>query len=181
MAEDPRLRPKKAQFAKTAFDDSEELELKFLRYHVMGITGRARGSLLLTFLGRIDDQLITVNCWIELGNGHRFSRGPKKGSRLPNGHFRVTDDSILYHWMREMNLEPKNWAQAHVGFKKKCQSVLWRGKVRLDHRKNGLPEYKTHISVLSCTEAIDTTDTWRSANEDVARWDIEQKRKSIPF
>lgn len=178
MIKDPRLGLQKEPSAKTKFDNCKEIDLRFLRYHVMGIAGRARGSLLLTFLGRLDDQLIAVNCWIELGNGHRYSRGPKKGSRLPKGHFRVTDDSILYHWMTEMNLKPKNWAQAHIGFKKKCQSVLWRGRVRLDERTNGILEYKTHISVLS---SIKASDTWRSANNDVAQWNMEQKLKSIPF
>ena len=181
MIKDPQFRQKKAQPPQPPYGQCKELDLKFLRYHVMGIAGRARGSLLLTFLANLEGQLITVNCWIELGNGHKYLRGANKGHRLPQGHFRVTDDTLLYHWMIEMNLEPKNWGQSHIGFKKKLKSTAWRGKVILVTRKDGTPEFKTHISVLTRLTAHDLLDTDRSANDDMDRWLQTESKNNIPF
>jgi hypothetical protein len=136
------------------YSGSEEIELIFFRFSVIAMSNRPRSSLLLEFFGNICGERKKVNCWVELGDGHKYARGKKAGERFPDGQFRVAKRLELRLWMEENGLAPINWAQAHAGFERKCKTRRWKGKVKAVKRENGDIEFKTHIRVLRAVDRL---------------------------
>lgn len=144
-----------ASMLKSKFEIGIETELTFLRYFVIpNKRNPKRSSLLLEFIGWPNRVLAIVQCWIELRDGHLYARGPNKGLRLPDKHFRVSKELLLYHWLVSQGFEIKNYSEAHSGFTRQMKKYSFIGIVRKDIQKsssmdNAELKLRTHITVLN--------------------------------